>query len=248
MLLDGEIISCEISDDFPCNGDAEDASIDAGFQETKVVMPSGLPENERHVLRNSLKESILRQGFRSGVFHCEARVRNSRVQYSSQDGILDLHQKSDPPKHEISAYLHEINARPPGYLETAAVSMTYGLDYFAIRLLLSLGAEENTRVRALAQPFLNGAQFHLSITIMPQTRAGIMKTEDAAESFLDENSEIRKQVVDYDTQMKRGAVMEGPTAASLWWVAYFSLISRENRQKCLELVEFVHKNFSYELE
>lgn len=248
VLLDGEIISCEISDDFPCDGDAEDANIDAGFQETKVVMPSGLPADERKTLRESLKRSILRQGFRSGVFHCEARVRNSRVRYSSRNGILDLQQKSEPPTQEISAYLHEINARPPGYLETAAVSMTYGLDYFAIRLLLSLGSEEKTRVRALAQPFLNGAQFHLSITIMPQLRAGIMKTEDAAESFLDEHPDIRQQVVDYDTQMKRGAVLEGPAAASLWWIAYFSLVSKESRQKCLELVDFVHKSFTYELE
>ncbi|TID27929.1 ATP-grasp superfamily protein [Venturia nashicola] len=248
VLLDGEMISCEISDEFPSDGDAEDADFYAGFQETKTVMPSSLPENEKQVLRESLKKSILRQGFQSGVFHCEARVRNSRVRYASNDGILDLQTKPDSPNHEISAYLHEINARPPGYLETAAVSMAYGLDYFAMRLLLSLGAEENTRVRALAQPFLSGPQFHLSITIMPQTRAGIMKTEDAAESFLDQHPDIRKQVVDYETQMKKGAVLEGPAAASLWWIGYFSLISRESRQKCLETVDFVHKNFSYELE
>ncbi|KAE9979840.1 hypothetical protein BLS_009393 [Venturia inaequalis] len=248
VLLDGEMLSYEMSDEFPCAGDAEDATVDAGFQETKEVIPSGLPENERQVLRESIKKSILRQGFQSGVFHCEARVRNSRVHYSIVDGILDLQPKSDPPNHEISAYLHEINARPPGYLETAAVSMAYGLDYFAIRLLLSLGTEENTRVRALAQPFLNGAQFHLSVTIMPQTRAGTMKTEDAAESFLDEHPDIREKTVDHYTQMKKGAILEGPAAASLWWVAYLSLISRESRQKCLETVAFAHKNFSYELE
>jgi biotin carboxylase len=248
VLLDGEVISCEISDDFPCDGDAEDADFDAGFQETKVVMPTALPEDERQALRDSLQRSILRQGFRSGVFHCEARVRHSRVLYCSKDGILDLQRKSKHPSHEISIYLHEINARPPGYLETAAISLTYGLDYFAIRLLLSLGPKENARLRALAQPFLGGAQFHLSITILPQTRAGVMKTEDAAESFLDEHPEIRLQVVDYDTQMKKGAVLEGPAAASLWWVAYFSVFSRASRQNCLELVECIHKNFSYELE
>jgi biotin carboxylase len=248
VLLDGDILSCEISDDFPCDGDADDASLDAGFQETKVVMPTALPENERTALLHSLHRSILRQGFRSGVFHCEARVRYSRVRYSSQDGFLDLGRKSEPLSHEISVYLHEINARPPGYLETAAVSLTYGLDYFAIRLLLSLGPKENARIRALAQPFLNGAQFHLSITILPQTRAGVMKTEDAAESFLDRHPKIRQQVVDYDTQMKKGAVLDGPSAASLWWVAYFSVFSRVGRQDCLNLVEFIHANFSYELE
>lgn len=248
VLLDGEVISCEISDDFPCDGDAEDATFDSGFQETKVVMPSALPEDERDALREGMRTSIMRQGFRSGVFHCEARVRHSRVQYSSKDGIIDLHLKSEPPAQKGSIYLHEINARPPGYLETAAVSMTYGLDYFAIRLLLALGPEEKPRLRALAQPFLNGAQFHLSITILPQTQAGVMKTEDAAESFLDSHPTVRQQVIDFDTQMKRGSVLEGPTAPSLWWVAYFSLFSRESRQKCLELVDFVHKNFSYEVE
>jgi biotin carboxylase len=248
VLLDGEVLSCEISDDFPCEGDAKDARLEAGFQETKVVMPTALPEEEKAALRNSLHRSIMRQGFQSGVFHCEARVRYSRVRYATQDGVLDLEQKLEHPTHEISVYLHEINARPPGYLETAAVSMTYGLDYFAIRLLLSLGPEENSRVRALAQPFLNGPQFHLSITILPQRQAGIMKTEDAAESFLAEYPEIRKQVVDYDTQMKKGAVLDGPAAASLWWVAYYSVISRVSRQDCLRLVDFIQTNFSYELE
>ncbi|KAF1984278.1 hypothetical protein K402DRAFT_395940 [Aulographum hederae CBS 113979] len=248
VLLDGEILFFEISDDFPSRGDAAGANHEADFQETKVVMPTGLPESETQALRTLLRDSILRQGFKSGIFHCEARIRYSRVKYTEKDGILDLETKSQPPSEEISVYLHEINARPPGYLESVAVSLNYGVDYFALRLLLSLGPSENTRLRALAQPFLKGPQFHLSITILPQTRAGVMKTADAGAEFLEKYAEVRKRVVDYETQMKGGAVLEGPLAKALWWVAYFSMTSRVSRQDCLRWVKFIEDKFTYELE
>ncbi|KAF2793167.1 hypothetical protein K505DRAFT_338032 [Melanomma pulvis-pyrius CBS 109.77] len=250
-LLDGEILFFEISDDFPSPADEKGAGLKANFQETQNVMPSGLPKVEQHAIRDQMRESILRQGFKSGVFHCEARVRNSRVKYATKKGIVDLESKNGNDIKELGhpqVYLHEINARPPGYLESVAVLLAYGVDYYAIRMLLALGPSETPRLRALSQPFLNGPKFHLSLMIIQQTRAGVMKTADAAKEFLDKHPTIRKNVVDYYTRKKGGDILEGPDADALWWIAYFSVVSRESRRELLERVEFVQGNFEYEIE
>ena len=248
VLLDGEILFFEISDDFPSNGDADDADHEANFQETQMLFPTALPEQEVAALRDSLHQSILRQGFSSGVFHCEARVRYSRVHYTAQDGILDLEEKPEAPSHEVSVYLLENNARPPGYVETVAVFLNYGVDYYALRLLLCIGSVEVARIRALTQPFLNGPQFTLSCMIIQQTRAGVMKTPDAGAEFLDRYPKLRNQIPDYKTQKKGGDILEGPLANSLWWIANFSVFSRLGRRDCLRLVEFIKEKFSYEVE
>jgi hypothetical protein len=57
-------------------------------------------------------------------------------------------------------------------------------------------------------------------------RAGIMKTENAGAEFLQRNPELRDQIPDYNTQMKKGDILEGTSAKSLWWITYFSVISR----------------------
>ncbi|MCJ1265024.1 hypothetical protein MMC22_004899 [Lobaria immixta] len=247
VLLDGQVVYFDIEDDFPTRGDASDAGMDDNFQETQVLLPSVLPKDEIQLLCESLRRSILRQGFTSGVFHCEARVRHSTMIYTDRDGIFDM-QKKEERGRERSIYLHEINARPPGYLESVAVTLTHGVDYYALQILLCIGSVENSRVHALCNPFLNGPQFHLCILIIPQTRAGIMKTEDAGADLLSRNPELRKHVPDYDTYLKRGAILEGPSARSLWWVANFSVISRTSRLDCIRRARFIQENFIYELE
>lgn len=124
VLLDGKVVYFDIEDDFPTRGDATDAGIDDNFQETQVVLPSSLPSDEIQLLCESLHQSIRRQGFTSGLFHCEARVRHSTATYTDQDGIYDMEKKKEKPTKGKSIYLHEINARPPGYLESVAVMLT----------------------------------------------------------------------------------------------------------------------------
>ncbi|KAK2751176.1 hypothetical protein FQN57_000253 [Myotisia sp. PD_48] len=248
VLLDNELVFFDINDDFPSRGDAIDARPNDNFQETQNVLPTALPQDEVAILRDSIHQSIMRQGFSTGIFHCEARVRNSRVHYATRNEILDLETKPEPPQGDVSVYLMEINARPPGYLETVAVLLTYGVDYYALRLLMSLGPSENARVRALSQPFLMGPQFHLSAMIVQQDRAGVMKTRDAGAEFLRNYPQLAEHIPDYKTQMRGGAVLEGPSASSLWWIAYFSVFSRKSRQDCLRQVQYIENNFTYELE
>ena len=248
VLLEGQVVYFDIEDDFPTRGDAANAGMDDNFQETQVLLPSVLPKDEVQLLCESLYGSIRRQGFTSGVFHCEARVRHSTMLYTKKDGILDMRKKEEEQVKKRSVYLHEINARPPGYLESVAVKLAHGVDYYALQILLCIGSAENSRVHALSKPFLNGPQFYLCILIIPQTRAGVMRTEDAGADLLRRHPELRKHVPDYDTYLKQGDVLEGPSARSLWWVANFSVISRISRLDCLRRARFIQENFVYELE
>ncbi|KAK4174682.1 hypothetical protein QBC36DRAFT_36061 [Triangularia setosa] len=252
VMLNGEIVFADINDDFPSPADSANAGLKENFQETQNVLPSALPEHELEAIQDQLRATLLRQGFRSGVFHCEARVRNSSVRYRDVgDGILDLvpnDQNSQDGATQPEVYLHEVNARPPGYLESVAVLLAHGVDYYALRMLLALGDAEEARFRALSHPFRHGPQFHLSVMIIQQTRRGIMRSADAAKEFLDKHPDVRENVVDYYTRKKGGDILEGPDAASLWWIAFFSVVSRTSRRDLLERVAFIEENFDYEFE
>ncbi|RYO94784.1 hypothetical protein DL766_000047 [Monosporascus sp. MC13-8B] len=256
VLLNGEVLFCDITDDFPCTGDLAGGGPQptANFMETLMDVPSALPEAEKDMMKDSLRQSILRQGFQSGVFHCEARVRHSRAYYDprADNGILDLHVTEKNEKvaaEEPSCYLHEVNARPPGYINTVAAMFAYGVDYYAIRLLLSLGAQEDDRVRSLAQPFLGGEpQYTLGITVLQPTRAGIMASKDAVIEMIDKYPSMREFIVDYQTCKRKGDMVQGPDSGELWCVAYVTVASRTGREECLEMVQWVREHFTYKLE
>ncbi|KAJ6150427.1 hypothetical protein N7471_001626 [Penicillium samsonianum] len=97
ILLDGECLFFEISDDFPCTGDAPDANAQtSNFQETQIMYPTALPEAEQMTLRDSIRNSLIRLGLTTGVFHVEARVRNSVANYATDEsGLFDLRIGSD---------------------------------------------------------------------------------------------------------------------------------------------------------
>jgi biotin carboxylase len=258
IMLDGEVLFCDITDDFPCTGDLPDsqqpqkATFAANFMETLMDVTSALPEDEKDMMRESLRKTIARCGFQSGVFHCEARVRDSRAYYKprSDNGILDLQVRESQggSEEKPSCYLHEINARPPGYICCVAAMLAYGVDYYAIRLLLSLGPSENARVRALSQPFLGGKpQYTVGNTVLAPTRAGIMASDDALLEFLDANPALRKHVVAHQTLKLRGDVVQGPDSSELWWVGAVTVMSRTGRKECLEIAQQVREQFDYRL-
>ncbi|KAJ4347640.1 hypothetical protein N0V95_005238 [Ascochyta clinopodiicola] len=254
IILDGEVLFCDISDDFPSAGDRPDGEISAtaaNFMETLMDVPTSLPSNEQDVLKSGLMASISRLGFQSGVFHCEARVRNSCAHYQqSANGIVDMHVSDCLETQKApSCYLHEVNARPPGYVNCAAALLAYGIDYYAIRILLSVGSRENERVRILAQPFLYGKpQYVLGVVVLPPTRAGIMASDDAVGDFLVAYPDLQKHVVHHQTIIKKGDRVLGPESSELWCVGYITVASRKGRQECLELVQQIRENFDYKLE
>ncbi|XXH03533.1 Allantoate permease [Hypoxylon texense] len=102
VLLDGEILFCEIADDFPKPGDCGGgdgvtnskgtSAAQRNFLETYIVYPSALPSAELTMLRDSISATIRRLGFSSGIMHVEARVDRSSVEYRrpARGGIPDL--------------------------------------------------------------------------------------------------------------------------------------------------------------
>ncbi|KAI8255487.1 hypothetical protein K4K56_007832 [Colletotrichum sp. SAR 10_98] len=252
IVLNGEVLFCDVTDDFPCSADIPgmDGTKAANFMETLMDVPSALPVEERAMMRDSLAKSIARLGFESGVFHCEARVRGSRAFYAvdPDDGIFDLRIREDVSAVAPSCYLHEVNARPPGYINCVAALLAHGVDYYAIRLLLSLGVEEDARVQALSKPFLHGVpQYTLGISVLAPTGSGVMGSDDAVQEFLEANPDLERHVVHYQTVKEKGEVVQGPESSELWCVGYVIVASRQGRKECLRLDREIRKRFTYKL-
>ncbi|EFE29623.1 uncharacterized protein ARB_03518 [Trichophyton benhamiae CBS 112371] len=159
VLWEGEVLFCEISDELPCQADAMDATISDNFAETIMLLPSRLDPKETQLIQSSLHQSLLKLGFRSGVFHVEARVRNSSMGYIQTDGILDLADvvHSAAAKDQPDVFLIEVNARPPGLQCVFATTYTYGVDFYGLQFLRAL--EDRERFRALSKPFSCHAQY-----------------------------------------------------------------------------------------
>ncbi|KAM5446072.1 hypothetical protein MaudCBS49596_006882 [Microsporum audouinii] len=85
-----KVLFFELSDEFPCLADAEDVTVSDNFAEDIGVYPSRLEPEERDLVRPPLYRTILQLGFRSGVFHVEARVQNLTMRYKTTNGIVDL--------------------------------------------------------------------------------------------------------------------------------------------------------------
>jgi hypothetical protein len=258
VMLDGELLYHQMLDDFPCTGDTtaaaqtEAEAAAPNFMETLMLLPSGLPADEQAVLRESLRHSILRQGFTSGVFHCEARVRGSRAEYRprADNGLLDLHVDDAPSDRAPTCYLHEINARTPGYSSSVCALLTHGVDYYALRLLFALG-DAQERIRALSVPFGHpqSSQWTLGLAVFPPSRGGgVMASEDAIGEMLEADQGMRAWVAEYQTMVKAGARVYGPGEEQLWYIGYASIFSREGRRECLERVQAARERFTYKLQ
>ncbi|KAI1335308.1 glutathione synthetase ATP-binding domain-like protein [Xylariaceae sp. FL0016] len=247
VLLNGEIVFCEVGDDFPSAADYPHNRWDDPFLETSMVLPSKLPPDEIEIVRTSLHQTLLRQGFRTGVFNCEGRVRYSCMRYTVRDGREDLFETedADAERESPSFYLHEINARPPGYYGNVASNLTHGVDYYALDLLWAVG--DTGRFRSLACTFQRGPQWWLVITLIPEDRQGIMKTPDACRDFLEKHDDLRALVPDYMTYKKGGSRLDGPKASQLSFVGYFSVVSRKSREDALETARRIRREFDYEL-
>lgn len=122
------------------------------------VTPSALPADEQATAISTLRDILVNLGFRTGVFHVEARMVNSTYEYRAVDGIIDLVPKPpsalSAPSYPLEAptcKLIEINARPPGYRVSVPSQHTYGVDFFAARMLAAVG--DLDRLRLVARPF-----------------------------------------------------------------------------------------------
>ncbi len=275
VLWQGDVLFFELTDDTPCTADATAAEADdavpASFHEVALVYPSALCQAERDLLRTSLHQMLLRLGLASGVFHVEARVRNSSMEYSVDDGMLDLRYKrptasnaatttGTTPSTEMtigtrapaepvaaaspSIYLHEINARPPGFIAVWATAHTYGVDYYALQLLLA--AADAPRARALAQPFAGGAQHWCHLLLIPAPRGGgVFASPDMCAALRERCPTLMAHVTHCACLFGAGDVVPDPAAGQLSWLAYFLVRSTRSRRHALQVSDAIRQQVRY---
>ncbi|RDA95808.1 hypothetical protein CP533_5219 [Ophiocordyceps camponoti-saundersi (nom. inval.)] len=90
VLLDGEVLFSEVTDEPPCEAEAQGASINATFTSETMTIPSALPLEEVELAKNTMRNLLLKIGCHTGVFHAEARIVNSTVEYGRVYSYRDL--------------------------------------------------------------------------------------------------------------------------------------------------------------
>ncbi|KAI2625889.1 glutathione synthetase ATP-binding domain-like protein [Hypoxylon sp. NC1633] len=250
ILLDGEVLFCEISDDFPKPGDAQDTTVPGSqrnFLETYLVHPSALPSRELEMLQIAISATIRRLGFSSGIMHVEARVDRSSVEYRSVHGILDLQPSTKvavpgPP----TPWVLEINPRPPGLTASRIIESVYGIDYFGVALAVAL--DDKDRARALSRPFLNGAQYTGVMVLIGAEFAedceGIFDSDDVCEELLARRPDLARNINRYGCLAKRGQKIPHPSSGANTFLAYFNIFSK-SRKEALEIATVVRQEVRY---
>ncbi|KAF5551125.1 carnosine synthase 1 [Fusarium phyllophilum] len=249
VLWNGQVLFLEVTDNLPCPGDKSAATSDESFVETVQISNSGLPANELNIIRNSLHDSLLQLGFRSGVFHVEARMQNSSMQYQDLrgDNILDLAPVSRSREQDPDVFLIEVNARSPGTGGTWATLYTYGVDMGALQLLHAVGDAE--RFASLSQPFSStlgrdhvdiggggGAQYWGAHCMIPVHRDHVFVPPGFIDMVLAEIPHISAHVSRAELYAEAGTFVSPGDSA---WVAYFLLFSKVDRRHLLEMYHLV---------
>ncbi|KAM5438482.1 hypothetical protein MferCBS31731_005059 [Microsporum ferrugineum] len=240
VLADGEVIFFEASDDFPSS--AEEGP-NGTFLEQANVLPSNLPQLELQIIEKSLHQRLLQLGLRDGIFHLEARMQHSKMNYAKVNGILDLEccptlLSASNGAPQPSAWLIEINPRPPGIQSFQATAITYGVDYIGLSLLLAVGDRE--RARILAQPFLQRHQYWSQILFIPTPKGGKFDSDDVCAELKERCPDLVPYISISFCYWKRGDTIPDPlVSGQLTWIAYYLVNSRVSRRHLLEVCQKV---------
>ncbi|KAI1192704.1 hypothetical protein F5X97DRAFT_316620 [Nemania serpens] len=272
VFVDGEVLFSEICDDFPKGADLNNFGTNMkgtaaqettakptpdhrrNFQETNMVFPSALPDDELAALRDAVKGTIQGLGFKNGVMHVEARIAHSKSSYQSTDGVVDLRPRhaagrAESKKDSPVPWVIEVNPRPPGLFASQTPGSVYGIDYWGVSLLL--GAGDKARATALLRPFENGAQSH---TVLVMIRAefdpaceGIFDSDDVCAEFLVRHPELKEHLGRHGCLLKRGQRIPHPRDGKNTFVAYMNVFSRTSRQEALNIAQKVRDEIRYEI-
>ncbi|OQE34834.1 hypothetical protein PENCOP_c015G01114 [Penicillium coprophilum] len=246
VLCDGEILFFEASDEFPKGADVNGQSggVDT-FLELGNIIPSDLPANEVAVVRDSLHQSLLRVGLPDGVYHLEARVENSSVEYMVKDNMLDLSPRSVPKKRKPSAWLLEINPRPPGIQAAAAIKNSYGIDYWGLALLFPL--QDCKRIRHLSHPFTQGSQYWCEMVFIPVVKGGICQSDDPCLELFNRRPDLAVHVSWWCTFWTKGQRVPDPSEGRNAFFAHLNIFSRTSREHALQIGETVRKELRFSI-
>ncbi|KAJ5175699.1 uncharacterized protein N7482_001576 [Penicillium canariense] len=244
VFWEGEIVFFEVCDDFPKPSDDAKSQCESScsFLEQNSIYPSSHAPGEIDMLQKSCRDTLRRMGFHSGVFHTELRISNSGSEFrQNADGCVDLLPRLTSPDSTSSspaAWLHEVNPRPPGSTTTKIIESTYGVEYWGLALLTALG--DGTRIRALAQPYLDGPQYHCVMVFISndydQTLyKGIYDSDDFCADLLSRYPHYRQHLSNYMCFLKKGDHVPHPSTGENVFIGYLNVYSRRSRVHALEL-------------
>jgi biotin carboxylase len=267
VLRDGRLLYAEVVDDFPSPAELDSHAQSANgalFIETQAVAPSRLPREEQDAIIAKMMEVIRLQGFHTGVFHCEARVRNSRMEYVLAPGtsIPDLQPRRAAPgaamlgdAEQPAVFLHEVNARVPGTMSSAASLVARGIDFWGLQVLCAVGDWE--RYEAFTKPFpfsdecmnhvvLTNVVLHVSLRLVQHTFPGLSPGElnrqfvdgdrDPMRELARRHPEIMQHVVRHNTIVKSRQAYGGRQDEWLWG-AFVVLCSPRGRRQVLDVAD-----------
>ncbi|CAN9404304.1 unnamed protein product [Alternaria alternata] len=248
VLWDGEVQFLEVTDGLPCAGDATDATLADLFSESVQISNTRLPPHEVQGIRDSLHRSMLTLGFRSGVFHVEARMLHSSMEYrdNCNSGIVDLELKPDYCG-EAHASLVEINARPPGTGGTWSALFAYGVDEGALHFLRAINDRE--RFVAMSQPYSfrsgspgdgGGTQYWVAQCLLPIHRDAIRVPDDLWERIYQELPDLEPYVNRAEMYAETGTVVS--RSRNMGWIGNVSLYSRTSRRHLLHMYQQLAQN------
>ena len=247
VLYDGEILFYEIADEYPKG--AENDNDHDSFHELDTCSPSMLPADEQAVLYDSFHKTLLRLGFRNGIYHCEARMMNSRVEWRrNESGVQELYPRKVAKASPPGTWVIEVNPRPPGMKATAVVETSYGVDYWGLALIIAL--RDSQRVRALSEQFRQGAQYHADMVFISAAfdigKVGIWESGDVTEELLQRRPDLAKHISRSMTFIKKGDKVPHPSTGVNTFVAYLNVFSRTSRAHLLEMAKAVRDEIKIE--
>ncbi|KAH8427542.1 uncharacterized protein LDX57_005255 [Aspergillus melleus] len=188
-------------------------------------------------------------GLRTGVFHLEARVQNSSMEFTEKDGIIDLHPTKTANNHPPRCFLIEVNPRPPGMPVVLTSAGAYGVNMYDLHLLASLG--DYQRFRGLAKSFDQDttipyhARAWSQLVWLRADKGGLCASDDACGEFLQRLlPEDRGLITESVCFFRKGQRIPEPKQGVVLFGAFFIVTSRTNRDDVLRVSRILQREFS----
>ncbi|CRG87736.1 hypothetical protein PISL3812_04756 [Talaromyces islandicus] len=245
VMYDGQILFHEIGDEDPKS--AEDGS--DSFHERDCCSPTELPKIEQEVLYDSITKTLTKLGFRNGLYHCEARVADSTVEWRrTESGAQELVPRSAHSSRSPSSFLIEINPRPPGCNSSDIIETTWGVDYWSV--LLAIRLRDSERVHAFSQPYRKGAQYFADMlfisAVFDKSKKGIWESGEVTAELAQRRPDIARHISKHLTFMEKGDRIPHPSTGVNTFVAYLNVFSRTSRAHVLDIAAAVRRELKIE--
>ncbi|KAJ6108378.1 hypothetical protein N7523_009701 [Penicillium sp. IBT 18751x] len=172
-------------------------------------------------------------------------MRNSAMEYRVTDGTTDLAWKSDALIGEPKSVLIENNPRSPGTNSNTVILHTYGVEFYALHLLIAQG--DAPRIRALSVPFQNGPQYHCDLVSIPVVRGGIFASRGATADLFQRLPHLQSLVKKSGCYFSYGEEVPDPSSGIWTQIAYFMVASRTSRKEVIDAAQEIRENFRYRL-